>query len=374
MAFKILALMALLSLVGCGGGGDGGSPAEPAPAAIDDDAGGSGTDDGSDTSDTVGDVDMSGRWVSSDNSNVLVISSSGRVSRVVKTAQVTSEICFGGMTTEGQQFEGELRCIAYLADPEAAVETVPTYAAYQVSGTASEQVFPPTIEFSAFAVSGSTSSESLAEPTYIFDAEPSVSYFGEIIPGLYVNEVGNSNVNSQRLVSFMRVDSDGVIAAVTPQQLRPNNTAEWLGVEAFCRISGQITDPLIGTDDNRGSQSSFDVQIDVSDCNEASVATLKSLTNGARLKGDHNQIASQAFGVSGTTLYESDEYFIDLYSPGNASTNEGNNAGWDRYYRVCDDAETSRRTTYGITLEDLYTQSAPNPQGLANLCNDFIAR
>ena len=143
MAFKILALMALLSLVGCGGGGDGGSPAEPAPAAIDDDAGGSGTDDGSDTSDTVGDVDMSGRWVSSDNSNVLVISSSGRVSRVVKTAQVTSEICFGGMTTEGQQFEGELRCIAYLADPDAAVETVPTYAAYQVSGTASEQGLPP---------------------------------------------------------------------------------------------------------------------------------------------------------------------------------------------------------------------------------------
>ncbi len=370
MAFKILALMALLSLVGCGGGGDGGSPAEPAPAAIDDDAGGSGTDDGSDTSDTVGDVDMSGRWVSSDNSNVLVISSSGRVSRVVKTAQVTSEICVGDVTTEGQQFEGELRCIAYLADPDAALETVPTYAAYQVSGTASEQ---GSIEFSAFAVSGSASSENLSEPNYDFDLDASGSYFGEIIPGLYVNELGNSNVNSQRLVAFIRVDSDGAIAAVTPQQLRPNNTAEWLGVEAFCRTSGQITDPVVGTDDNRGSQSSFDAQIDVSDCNEASVATLKSLTNGARLKGDHNQSASQAFGVSGASTQFGD-YFIDLYTPGNAATNEGNNAGWDRYYRVCDDAETSRRTSYGITLEDQYTQSATYPQGFANLCNDFIAR
>ena len=49
----------------------------------------------------------------------------------------------------------------------------------------------------------------------IFDAGSRlVSYFGEIIPGLYVNELGNSNVNSQRLVAFMRVDSDGVIAAV----------------------------------------------------------------------------------------------------------------------------------------------------------------
>jgi hypothetical protein len=373
MAFKILALLALLSVVGCGGGG-GGSTVEPAPAATDDDASGSSTDDGGDTSDPVSDVDMSGRWSSADNNNVMVISSSGRVSRVVKTAQVTSEICFGDVSAEGQQFEGELRCISYLTDPDAAVETVPTYAAYQVSGTASEQVFPPTIEFSAFAVSGSTSNESLAEPTYIFDDDPSVSYFGEIIPGLYVNELGNSNVHSPRLVSFMRVDSDGVIAAVTPQQLRPNNTAEWLGVEAFCRISGQIIDPLVGTDDNRGSQSSFDVRIDVSDCNEASVATLKSLSSGARLKGDHNQSASQAFGVSGTTLYPSDEYFIDLYSPGNASTNEGNNAGWDRYYLVCDDAETSRRTPYGITLEDQYTQSATYPQGFANLCNDFIAR
>ena len=370
MAVKILALMALLSVVGCGGGGGGGSQDAPVLAAIDDDASGSSTGDGGDTSDPVSDVDMSGRWVSTDNSNIMVISSSGRVSRVVKTAQVTSEICVGSVTTEGQQFEGELRCIAYLAASDAALETVPTYAAYQVSGIASEQ---GSIEFSAFAVSGSASSESLSEPNYDFDLDASGSYFGEIIPGLYVNELGNSNVNSQRLVAFMRVDSDGVIAAVTPQQLRPNNTAEWLGVEAFCPTSGQITDPLVGTDDNRGSQSSFDVQIDVSDCNEASVATLKSLTNGARLKGDHNQIASQAFGVSGASTQFGD-YFIDLYTPGNASTNEGNNAGWDRYYRVCDDAETSRRTSYGITLEDQYTQNATYPQGFANLCNDFIAR
>jgi|TARA_B110001450_G_C17651160_1_gene493330 hypothetical protein len=372
MAFKILALMALLSAVGCGGGGGSGSPDTPVPDATDDDASGPSTDDGGDgdTSDPVSDVELSGRWVSTDNSNIMVISSSGRVSRVVKTAQVTSEICVGDVTTEGQQFEGELRCIAYLADPDAALETVPTYAAYQVSGTASEQ---GSIEFSAFAVSGSASSENLSEPNYDFDLDASGSYFGEIIPGLYVNELGNSNVNSQRLVAFIRVDSDGAIAAVTPQQLRPNNTAEWLGVEAFCRTSGQITDPVVGTDDNRGSQSSFDAQIDVSDCNEASVATLKSLTNGARLKGDHNQSASQAFGVSGASTQFGD-YFIDLYTPGNAATNEGNNAGWDRYYRVCDDAETSRRTSYGITLEDQYTQSATYPQGFANLCNDFIAR
>lgn len=366
--------MGLLCLTGCGGGSGGTEPEPSAPvdnASADSTTGGSdGNSNDSGADETVIDVDMSGRWVSSDNSKILAISSSGRVSRVVKTAQVVTEICFGGLTTLGQQFDGDLSCVEYLANPDPEVSAVPNYFGYRVSGNASEQ---GALEFTSFTGTGSKADESVLEPNYDFDISNAGSFFGEIIPGLYANELGNGNLNSQRLVSFIRIDSDGLISAVTPQQLRPNNTSEWLGVEAFCQVSGQIDGAIVGTSENRGAQPSFEVQLDIGDCSEAEVSTLRSLSNGARLKGDHNQSAAQAFGISGASS-QYDDYFVDLYTPGNALTNGGNNAGWDRYYRVCDDAEVSRRTSYGITVEDQYTRSDTYPQGFANLCNDFDAR
>tara|TARA_B100001093_G_scaffold252360_1_gene241582 strand:+ start:2984 stop:4462 length:1479 start_codon:yes stop_codon:yes gene_type:complete len=304
---------------------------------------------------------MSGYWESADKTRMLTISSEGMVSRIGRTGQAYSEICHGALMLKGDMFEGLLSCLTYIDSVNVSAD----YTEYAIAGTV---VSNSRVTFSKFEGFGNSAGQRVQEPDYTFGLDNGPNYSGDLVAGLYINELGNSNANAERLVSFVRVDKNGLLTPVSPAQLRPNDPNEWLGVSPFCQLSGQILAPVGATLEGANQTTHFSATVSMSDCNTTEVPTLNSLSNGARLKGDHVQTSTSAFGSTGySPTYQ--DYFFDLYTPGNG----GKNPGWDRYYRVCDDSVVAQRTAYGVAIEQQYTAGNLPPAGFNNLCNDFSA-